>query len=190
MKPMSTGIGPAEEGASTVWLWPPKRGWASYTVTRWRWLSSQAADMPAMPCPITATFCGTGPESEFTDAVSRRRRRPWRALASLPKLYAGTGSADHLGGAAGAAADPNRRGLRKGGMHAIAFDQAGYQSRSWAPARPFAAGAATDMTTPRPATDGFADMICAIAARADRQAFAALFEHFAPRVKSCMLKLG
>ena len=33
-------------------------------------------------------------------------------------------------------------------------------------------------------------MIGAIAARADREAFAALFEHFAPRVKSYMLRLG
>jgi RNA polymerase sigma-70 factor (ECF subfamily) len=40
------------------------------------------------------------------------------------------------------------------------------------------------------APEGFADMIGAIAARADRAAFAALFEHFAPRVKSYMLRLG
>ncbi len=36
----------------------------------------------------------------------------------------------------------------------------------------------------------FAELIAAIAARADRSAFAALFGHFAPRVKSYMLRLG
>jgi RNA polymerase sigma-70 factor (ECF subfamily) len=70
-------------------------------------------------------------------------------------------------------------------MHAIAFDQAGYHCEGWARARPV-----TAMSAPRTAADGFADMIGAIAARADRQAFAALFEHFAPRVKSYMLRLG
>jgi len=40
------------------------------------------------------------------------------------------------------------------------------------------------------APEGFADMIGAIAARADRAAFAALFDHFAPRVKSYMPRLG
>ena len=40
------------------------------------------------------------------------------------------------------------------------------------------------------AGQGFADMIGAIAAHADRTAFAALFGHFAPRVKSYMLRLG
>jgi RNA polymerase sigma-70 factor (ECF subfamily) len=74
-------------------------------------------------------------------------------------------------------------------MHAIAFDQAGYHSKGWTPARRLA-GPAADMTTPRTSPDGHAEMIGAIAARADRQAFAALFEHFAPRVKSYMLRLG
>lgn len=36
----------------------------------------------------------------------------------------------------------------------------------------------------------FSAMIVAIAARADRAAFSALFSHFAPRVKSYMLRLG
>jgi len=80
-------------------------------------------------------------------------------------------------------------------MHAIAFDQAGYRSEGWAPARRLAASRAasrpaTAMTTPRNAADGFAEMIGAIAAHTDRQAFAGLFEHFAPRVKSYMLRLG
>ena len=70
-------------------------------------------------------------------------------------------------------------------MHAIAFDQAGYHSEGWTPVRSVAA-----MSAPRTAADGFADMIGAIAAHADRAAFAALFEHFAPRVKSYMLRLG
>lgn len=46
------------------------------------------------------------------------------------------------------------------------------------------------MTSAPVAGDGFADMIAAIAAHADRAAFAALFGHFAPRVKSYMLRLG
>jgi RNA polymerase sigma-70 factor (ECF subfamily) len=70
-------------------------------------------------------------------------------------------------------------------MHAIAFDQAGYHSGNWAHLRP-----AGPLTTPRAAPDGFADMIGAIASHADRDAFAALFGHFAPRVKSYMLRMG
>jgi RNA polymerase sigma-70 factor (ECF subfamily) len=69
-------------------------------------------------------------------------------------------------------------------MHAIAFDQAGCHAEGWASLRPGAA-----MTASR-ATEGYAEMIGAIAAHADREAFAALFVHFAPRVKSYMLRLG
>ncbi len=46
------------------------------------------------------------------------------------------------------------------------------------------------MNEPASAPPGFADMIHAIAARGDRGAFADLFGHFAPRVKSYMLRLG
>jgi RNA polymerase sigma-70 factor (ECF subfamily) len=70
-------------------------------------------------------------------------------------------------------------------MHAMALDQAGYHSQGWAPRR-----SGDAMTTPRTGPAGYADMIGAIAAHADRAAFAALFEHFAPRVKSYMLRLG
>jgi RNA polymerase sigma factor (sigma-70 family) len=41
--------------------------------------------------------------------------------------------------------------------------------------------------TPR---DPFADLVEAIAAGRDRQAFISLFEHFAPRVKSYLMRLG
>src|SRR5215813_13453820 len=47
-------MSPAEEGATTVFEWPPRRAFFSNTVTSWRRLRSQAADMPAMPEPITA----------------------------------------------------------------------------------------------------------------------------------------
>jgi RNA polymerase sigma-70 factor (ECF subfamily) len=40
------------------------------------------------------------------------------------------------------------------------------------------------------AVTGFADQIAAIAERADREAFASLFNHFAPRVKRYALQLG
>ncbi|HEY2710241.1 MAG TPA: sigma-70 family RNA polymerase sigma factor [Caulobacteraceae bacterium] len=70
-------------------------------------------------------------------------------------------------------------------MHAIAIDQGRYRRRSWAPLR-----LAAPMTRPPAASDGFAEMIGRIAAHADRAAFAALFGHFAPRVKSYMLRLG
>jgi len=46
------------------------------------------------------------------------------------------------------------------------------------------------MSGSAPAPQGFAEMIGAIATSADRGAFAALFGHFAPRVKSYMLRLG
>ena len=41
-----------------------------------------------------------------------------------------------------------------------------------------------------PAGPETAELILAIAARADRQAFAALFSHFAPRVKAYLMRLG
>ena len=44
--------------------------------------------------------------------------------------------------------------------------------------------------TPRPPTAHLSAMIVAIARDADRQAFADLFSHFAPRVKSYLLRLG
>ena len=68
-------------------------------------------------------------------------------------------------------------------MYAISFDQAGYHAKGRAPLRPVAAMSGASSA-------GFADMIGAIAARSDRAAFAALFDHFAPRVKSYMLRLG
>jgi RNA polymerase sigma-70 factor (ECF subfamily) len=70
-------------------------------------------------------------------------------------------------------------------MHAIALDQGGHHHGSWTPSRPIAV-----VSGPAPASDGFADLIGQIAANADRTAFAALFGHFAPRVKSYMLRLG
>ena len=70
-------------------------------------------------------------------------------------------------------------------MHAIAFDQTGYQSGGWTQKRPV-----RTVKPPMAAGVGYADMIGAIADHADRDAFAALFEHFAPRVKSYMLRLG
>jgi RNA polymerase sigma-70 factor (ECF subfamily) len=68
-------------------------------------------------------------------------------------------------------------------MHAIAFDQ-GYQG-GWMAMRP-----ATPMSDAPAGGPRFADLIGAIAAQADRAAFADLFGHFAPRVKSYLLRLG
>jgi RNA polymerase sigma-70 factor, ECF subfamily len=70
-------------------------------------------------------------------------------------------------------------------MHAITFDQIGYQSGGRAQKR-----LVRRVRQPPPAGDGYADLIGAIAARADRDAFSALFEHFAPRVRSYMLRGG
>ena len=64
--------------------------------------------------------------------------------------------------------------------------QAGYQSGGWPQKRPVR----TVKKPPMKPGLGFAGMIGAIATHADRDAFAALFEHFAPRVKSYMLRLG
>jgi RNA polymerase sigma-70 factor (ECF subfamily) len=81
-----------------------------------------------------------------------------------------------------ASVDPIGPRPRKGGMNAIAFDPS--RSRQAVRAQPSAA--APRMSAPQ----GFAEMIHAIATRGDRGAFAALFGHFAPRVKSYMLRLG
>ena len=45
-------------------------------------------------------------------------------------------------------------------------------------------------TPPDASRDMFADLVAAIAANRDRQAFIRLFEHFAPRVKSYLMRLG
>lgn len=42
------------------------------------------------------------------------------------------------------------------------------------------------MTSPQ----DFADLLCAVAERHDRAAFARLFDHFAPRIKAYLLRLG
>jgi RNA polymerase sigma-70 factor (ECF subfamily) len=71
-------------------------------------------------------------------------------------------------------------------MHAIAFDQGGYsKSAAMLGRRP----RMSEPASPAPPAS-FGDQIAAIAARADRSAFAALFNHFAPRVKSYLLRLG
>ncbi|MFY9736697.1 MAG: hypothetical protein WAL02_16445, partial [Rhodoplanes sp.] len=44
--------------AVMVFEWPPTRFARSYTVTRWRWFRSQAADNPDMPVPTTAMRSG------------------------------------------------------------------------------------------------------------------------------------
>jgi len=76
-------------------------------------------------------------------------------------------------------------------MHAIAFDQGGYVERGFIHAAPNAA-AARPMSQARSAETpaSFAEMIRAIAVRGDKAAFAGLFGHFAPRVKSYMMRLG
>lgn len=69
-------------------------------------------------------------------------------------------------------------------MHAVAADRFGpaiaLRGRPTAPARLRLVSDSSD----------FAMLIVAIAERRDRQAFARLFEHFAPRVKAYLLKLG
>lgn len=47
-----------------------------------------------------------------------------------------------------------------------------------------------EATPPDASRDMFADLVAAIAADRDRQAFVRLFEHFAPRVKSYLMRLG
>jgi len=71
-------------------------------------------------------------------------------------------------------------------MNAIVIDpsQFGHEGRAPPP------GPVRRVSEPTAASQGFADMIEAIATRGDRGAFAALFGHFAPRVKSYMLRLG
>ena len=73
-------------------------------------------------------------------------------------------------------------------MNAIAMDQSGYDgvlARSG-----LGAVGMSEVPALTATADSFAGMIAAIALRSDRQAFAALFNHFAPRVKSYMLRLG
>src|SRR5580658_4159241 len=67
-------------------------------------------------------------------------------------------------------------------MNAVAYH---HRLGGWAHARQ-----ARRVSASVAASQSWADMIGAIAARGDRAAFAALFGHFAPRVKSYMLRLG
>ena len=71
-------------------------------------------------------------------------------------------------------------------MNAIVFDPSPYRDEGRSPPP----GKVRRVSEPTTASQGFAEMIGAIAARGDRGAFAALFGHFAPRVKSYMLRLG
>ncbi len=79
-------------------------------------------------------------------------------------------------------------------MNAIALDPRGHRFIRPAPARRGATirDPGTAMTLGVGETTGvrMARLIQAIAARGERDAFAALFEHFAPRVKSYLLRLG
>jgi RNA polymerase sigma-70 factor (ECF subfamily) len=71
-------------------------------------------------------------------------------------------------------------------MHAVAIEPIGLGAGGWTQRRP----AVLVNDTPTPAVANFSEMIAGIAARTDRQAFIGLFSHFAPRVKSYMLRLG
>ena len=71
-------------------------------------------------------------------------------------------------------------------MNAIAFDPGRYRPTGRRSPQP----AVRPVSAPAPSAQGFAELIAAIAQRGDRGAFAVLFGHFAPRVKSYMLRLG
>ena len=70
-----------------------------------------------------------------------------------------------------------------GDMHAVAIHQI-------VPSRRTADRRRVPAVSDAPASRDLGDLIVRIAADADRAAFAALFGHFAPRVKSYMLRLG
>ncbi len=92
-------------------------------------------------------------------------------------------------GAKGSGGDPPDREPRNRGMNGIALAC----DRSLFPpaGRPRLGAWTSAMSAPQdPAPENAAALILAIAARNDRAAFAALFERFAPRVKSYMLRLG
>jgi RNA polymerase sigma-70 factor (ECF subfamily) len=55
--------------------------------------------------------------------------------------------------------------------------------------KPYARPMRSDLTPTEPRAD-FSGLIEAIAARQDRNAFAALFDHFAPRIKSFLMRSG
>src|ERR1700678_2644566 len=141
--------------------------------------------MPAMPWPMTAIFMGAGPDDDVTDDFPQGCAARWSGGASLPKVYGGRGTADHRA-LIMAAADPSGRRHRRGGMNAIALDPGRYRQAGRRTPRPEVRA----VSAVAPTGKAFAEMIAAIAARADRGAFAALFVHFAPRVKSYMLRLG
>jgi len=74
-------------------------------------------------------------------------------------------------------------------MHAVAIDQARYRREGWTRRR-LASARMSDASRAEEPVTGFAEQIAAIAERADREAFARLFNHFAPRVKRYALRLG
>ncbi len=143
--------------------------------------------MPAMPWPMTAIFKGAGPDGELT-SVDPRFGAGWSSGATSRKVYGGGSGADHRrrrDQRGGRTADPFADGARRGGMNAVQIGDGGYrESGAWTRPR-FRMTETADATK-----EGFADLIAAIADHADRSAFARLFAHFAPRVKSYMLRLG
>jgi hypothetical protein len=58
MNPVSTATSAPSTSQSMVLEWPPGRESASIIVTRWVWESSQAAESPEMPDPMTAMWRG------------------------------------------------------------------------------------------------------------------------------------
>jgi RNA polymerase sigma-70 factor, ECF subfamily len=74
-------------------------------------------------------------------------------------------------------------------MHAMELGQVGYGRRGWT-GTALAGGAMNEAPVAAASAERFADLIRAIADRGDREAFATLFDHFAPRVKSYLLRLG
>lgn len=211
MKPVSTGwVRPVAAGTSTVWLCPPGRPSASNTATSCRDDSSHAADSPAMPVPTTATESGRSeamPPGQVgaagtvdagtvtamdTQAASVRMqpsvgrpagdRRPTRgpaarrpgAVSSLRRGFAG--------------AHPNRRGCVRQGVHAETQPSTPPPPT---PRRLLPLSVVTDGAAPGlPSADEMAALMTAVAERQDRVAFAVLFKHYAPRVKSYLVRGG
>jgi RNA polymerase sigma-70 factor (ECF subfamily) len=88
--------------------------------------------------------------------------------------------------------DPGSGDGRIGDMHGLQIDETGATgSMPWL--GDGLTSSRSDSAMNRPPANGhgdFSSLIVAVAQRADRGAFAVLFSHFAPRVKSYLLRLG
>ncbi len=172
MKPVSTGLSPRSP-AITVRAWPPRRGSASKSVTAAPDRSISAAAMPEMPPPITATVGRVGAASN------------------------GMGLSLAFGKGYGRSREPDQKQIRprRGDVVLIMMARARIIGRPVPQYRRLRRagfpGQTGGMETREP--NGLSEQtvwMLAVRDAGDREAFARLFDFYAPRLKAMAMRGG